>query len=330
MFNELILISIFLVVHFFLEKNKMKIFGSYFLDIPNLKRKIHKKPTYLIGGHFIFFSYLLFLIFSFNNDFNEKIMLLFIYLSVFLIGILDDLRDLKPTTKLSLILLIYLILIYFDKDYLLSRIYLETFEKYLNFGPYSILVSSLCILLLVNAINLIDGINGLAIMIFIIIFTFLYFFLKVDFNVYLLILFLFIFFNIYKGQYFLGNSGSLIIGALIGFSTIKAYNLNFIEKNSAEDIFILFLIPGIDMLRLFIQRILNKKNPFSADKMHLHHLLINKFSLPKVLFIYFSFITISSYVAFNNYLPESITIFGILTIYFFSVIFLIKSKTKLK
>ncbi len=202
MFNELILISIFLITHFFLEKNKTKIFGNYFLDIPNLKRKIHKKPTYLIGGHFIFFSYLLFLIFSFDNEFNEKITLIFIYLSVFLIGILDDLIDLKPTTKLSLILLIYLILIYFDKDFLLSRIYLETFEKQLSFGPYSILVSSLCILLLVNAINLIDGINGLAMMIFIIIFTFLYYFLNIDFNAYILILFLFIFLIFVKGNIF--------------------------------------------------------------------------------------------------------------------------------
>ena len=58
---------------------------------------------------------------------------------------------------------------------------------------------------------------------------------------------------------------------------------------SAENIFILFFIPGVDMFRLFILRLLNKRDPFSGDRNHLHHLLISKFSLKKTLIIYFSF-----------------------------------------
>ena len=127
------------------------------------------------------------------------------------------------------------------------------------------------------------------------------------------------------GRYFLGNSGSLFIGAIIGLHTIKSYNLSFVEKNSAEDIFILFLVPGLDMLRLFIQRITNKENPFKADKSHLHHLLINKYSLEKVLFIYFLVIVISSYLAFTNYLPEMIIILAISIIYFLAI-FLLRRK----
>ena len=198
---------------------------------------------------------------------------------------------------------------------MLEKIYLETFNKNFNFGIYSYPASILCVLLLINAINLIDGINGLAMMIFIIIYLFLWYFLNISFNAYILIFYLFVFFNIFKGKYFLGNSGSLIIGALIAFSTIKTYNSNFIENNSAEDIFILFLIPGVDMLRLFVQRILKKKNPFEADGSHLHHLLIKKFSLQKILFGYFFIIVISSYAAFNDYLPEIIIILAIITIY---------------
>ena len=315
MISDFYLLILIFLIHFALDKYKKKIFNNYFLDIPNVGRKIHKEPTYLIGGHFIFISYSVFLLFSFDYNINHKFVFFFIFSCIFLIGILDDLKDLKPIVKLVLVLIIYLVLIHFDNDYLLEKIYFETFDKSLNFGIYSYPVSILCVLLLINAINLIDGINGLAMMVFIIIYLYLNYFLNVAFNIFIFIFYLFVCFNIYKGKYFLGNSGSLIIGALIAFSTIKAYNSNFTQNNSAEDIVILFLIPGIDMFRLFVQRIVKRKNPFEADGSHLHHHLIKKFSLQKILFGYFFIIVISSYAAFNDYLPEIIIILVIITIY---------------
>jgi len=323
--NDFYLFFVIFLIHFALDKNKKKIFSNYFLDIPNVSRKIHKKPTYLIGGHFIFISYSVFLLFSFDYSLNHKFVFFFIFSCIFLIGILDDLKDLKPIVKLGLVLIIYLILINFDNDYLLEKIYFETFDKNLNFGIYSYPLSILCVLLLINAINLIDGINGLAMMVFIIIYLFLHYFLNVAFNIFIFIFYLFICFNIYKGKYFLGNSGSLIIGAIIAFSTIKAYNSNFTQNNSAEDIFILFLIPGIDMFNVFLQRIIKKKSPFNADNLHLHHLLIKIFSLQKVLFFYFFIISSSSYLAFKNLVSEFLIIFIIIFIYFF-ILFLLNKK----
>ena len=330
MINDFYLTIIIFLIHFILNKNNKIIFNNYFLDIPNVSRKIHKKPTYLIGGHFIFISYSVFLLFSFDYSLNHKFVFFFIFSCIFLIGILDDLKDLKPIVKLGLVLIIYLVLIHFDNDYLLEKIYFETFDKNLNFGIYSYPVSILCVLLLINAINLIDGINGLAMMVFIIIYLYLHYFLNVAFNIFIFIFYVFIFFNIYKGKYFLGNSGSLIIGALIAFSTIKAYNSNFIGSNSAEDIFILFLVPGIDMFRLFIQRVLKKKNPFSADNLHLHHSLIKIFSLQKVLSFYFFIISSSSYLAFKDTLSEVLIIFIIIFIYFFILFLLNKKILKIK
>jgi len=330
MMVDLSLFFIVFLIYFILDKNKKKIFGDFFLDTPDSLRKIHKHPTYLIGGHFIFISYSVFLLFSFDYSLNHKFVFFFIFSCIFLIGVLDDLKDLKPIVKLGLILIIYLLLIYFDNDYLLEKIYFETFDKSLNFGIYSYPVSILCVLLLINAINLIDGINGLAMMVFIIIYLYLHYFLNVAFNIFIFIFYVFIFFNIYKGKYFLGNSGSLIIGALIAFSTIKAYNSNFTQNNSAEDIVILFLIPGIDMFRLFVQRIVKRKNPFEADVSHLHHHLIKKISLQKILFGYFFIIVISSYAAFNDYLPEIIIILVIITIYSLTLYLLNKNLPKNK
>lgn len=326
MISDFYLLILIFLIHFALDKNKKKIFNNYFLDIPNVGRKIHKEPTYLIGGHFIFISYSAFLLFSFDYSLNHKFVFFFIFSCIFLIGILDDLKDLKPIVKLGLVLIIYLVLINFDNDYLLEKIYFETFDKNLNFGIYSYPVSILCVLLLINAINLIDGINGLAMMVFIIIYLYLNYFLNVAFNIFIFIFYLFIFFNIYKGKYFLGNSGSLIIGALIAFSTIKAYNSNFTQNNSAEDIFILFLIPGIDMFRLFAGRIIDKKNPFKADNLHLHHLLIAKYSLKNILFFYFITIVSSSYMAFNDILPELIIILIISFLYSILLFFLKNAK----
>ena len=197
MISDFYLLILIFLIHFALDKYKTKIFNNYFLDIPNVGRKIHKEPTYLIGGHFIFISYSVFLLFSFDHNINHKFFFFFIFSCIFLIGILDDLKDLKPIVKLGLVLIIYLVLIHFDNDYLLEKIYFETFDKNLNFGIYSYPVSILCVLLLINAINLIDGINGLAMMVFIIIYLYLHYFLNVAFNIFIFIFYLFIFFNIY-------------------------------------------------------------------------------------------------------------------------------------
>ena len=49
------------------------------------------------------------------------------------------------------------------------------------------------------------------------------------------------------------------------------HNIN--QKITADEIFVLMMLPGLDMTRLFVQRLLNKKNPFIRDRNHFHHLL---------------------------------------------------------
>ena len=55
-----------------------------------------------------------------------------------------------------------------------------------------------------------------------------------------------------------------------------------------ENIFIVLMLPGLDMLRVFVIRLVNNKNPFSADRCHLHHLLLDcNMSQLKVLLLFF-------------------------------------------
>ena len=76
----------------------------------------------------------------------------------------------------------------------------------------------------------------------------------------------------------MGNSGSLLIAYIIGYYFIKFYNMNLIKF--AEEIYIYMCIPGLDMFRLFITRIMKKKNPFKKDLFHIHHLILKKHNLP--------------------------------------------------
>ena len=73
----------------------------------------------------------------------------------------------------------------------------------------------------------------------------------------------------------MGDSGVILIAYIISFIVINSNNQ--IKVISAEVIFQLFLVPGLDMLRLFVSRLLHGKNPFKPDYNHIHHLLMGKF-----------------------------------------------------
>jgi UDP-GlcNAc:undecaprenyl-phosphate GlcNAc-1-phosphate transferase len=114
----------------------------------------------------------------------------------------------------------------------------------------------------------------------------------------IIILLFFSWFN-FKNKMFLGNSGSLLLSYIIGFFFIKSYNVN--NTFYADEIFLIMMIPGIELLRLAILRILNKKHPFKADRNHIHHIIISRkpilftfliiqilLMFPFILFIYFN------------------------------------------
>jgi UDP-GlcNAc:undecaprenyl-phosphate GlcNAc-1-phosphate transferase len=160
------------------------------------------------------------------------------------------------------------------QNFYFKSIFLEEFSI-----PFTIF----CYLILFNAYNFTDGINGLAIIVALIWIIFLptdNLSFKILFIPNLLVL---LFFNL-KGKIFLGNSGSLLISFFLAMQYIKAYNQETGLK--ADQIFIYFMIPGFDLIRLICSRILTKKSPMKGDMDHLHHLLIKKYSLTITLIIY--------------------------------------------
>ena len=334
--NLLFINLISLLFFFILYKNINLITEKLnLIDYPDKKRKLHKKKTPLIGGLIIFlcFVYLIIIdqLFSINSNFILK--LIFILSPIFIIGLLDDIHNFSPTNKTISLSLLILLFLYFDKQFLLKELYFDDFKKiYLLNDLFSYFITTFCLLLLINAFNMTDGINGLAhsILFLWLIILIILFNLNITFYFFALIIFLSFLLN-YQGKYFLGNSGSLFLSSFIGLITIYLYNsnLNFRNLINVEKIILIFLIPGLDMLRLFILRISNNKSPFSGDINHFHHYLVRNFYLHKAIILYL-FLILWPFIFIQFYKVKYFFIFLIQAIIFFFLVSYFKNKKNLR
>ena len=321
------------VLFFFIFKFFNLKISNYFnlIDRPN-KRKIHKRKTPLTAGFAIVFT-LIFchLIYLVIYGLISEVLLILIGFSIsFIIGLIDDKKNLSYKLKFFLFIILILIIINSSNNLILINLNFETFNKSFGLNIFqSNIITLLCLLLLINATNLSDGINGLCLGILIIWMLYINYKLNLYLNLYpIIIVSILTFIYIYRGFYFLGNSGSHALGIFIGLIIIYSYNYNYSnefrkEPVTVEEIFILLMLPGIDMLRLFILRLLKKRNPFSSDLSHFHHYLIKRYKLKYSLTIYFSMMIIPILVYNLTVIrPLNIIIIFIifysLLIYFFS------------
>ena len=316
-------VFIFAASIFIILKNKNLITKHLsLLDIPS-ERKVHRKPTPILGGLICFVLLLNFYLITY---FYEGHFLNFEYLVIssvlFFIGIYDDSRDLNAILKLILVgLCFYFFLINFA-NFNLIYLNIMSLNILINTGKFSTIFTILCLLLLINASNMIDGINGLFIGVNTMLFIYLFYTYDFDGNFIFSIIFILLlsfYFN-FKGVYFMGDSGVYLISSIYGLSLIEAYHSASSSLKSIEEVFILLIIPGLDMFRLFLERILKKKDPFSADKNHLHHILIDKLNLRLSLLIYLliSFTPILLYKIFAVNTFILILIYAILYFVIFS------------
>ena len=246
------------------------------VDIPN-KRKIHNTPTPLIGGICIFLTISISTILLFFESLiplNKLISFLLLYLIFFTIGLWDDAKNLSPKARTLIIIISLILLTQFENDFVVSKLIFKSTSREIVLGNFSIIFTIFCIFALYNALNFIDGFNGAATSIII----FWTFFLLIK-NPNLLYLFtiinmILVFFYNLSGKIFLGNSGTSVLSIFFSLSIINDYNN--INTLYADEIFLILLFPGIDMIRVTFERILNKKKIYYADKTHFHHFLIKK------------------------------------------------------
>jgi UDP-GlcNAc:undecaprenyl-phosphate/decaprenyl-phosphate GlcNAc-1-phosphate transferase len=258
------------------------------MDVPG-DRSSHVIKTPTLGGVAIFASILI----SYftaqglwpskegDNIINLTIVAVVI---LFFLGVKDDILVLSPAKKM-LLQVASSVLVIVGSGLKISNFYgiMGIYEL-----PYwvGVLITIFIFIALINAMNLIDGIDGLAGGIgFLASFIFgLWFFL----NGKLALVYLaagvcgsilgFLKFNFSKNKkIFMGDTGSLILGFILTVFAVKYINLNIEENGSSAPILAIMVlaVPIFDTLRMFMVRIYNKKSPFEGDRNHLHHLLVD-------------------------------------------------------
>ncbi len=299
------------------------------IDYPN-KRKLHKKPTPLIGGIILILIIILSLLFNylfFNSEIYYEILV--ISLIAFVLGLVDDIRDLSPYLKLSTLFMIIFFFLYLNNQYIIKDIYLMTIDRTFYLKDISIFFTILCLLLLINSSNMTDGISGLFLGIYIIFFSYLEISnLGINiFNFSIIISLIFLLYFNFRNYFFMGDSGVFLLTILFAFQLINSYYSPNNSINSIEEIFILLMLPGIDMFRIFLERLINRKNPFKPDRNHFHHILQTKISNIKLLIFYFGLILFPLILFKLNILQPYKIIILFSFIYLF-ILFYFKNKIK--
>lgn len=244
------------------------------VDIPNSRsshRKVTPRGAGLVFGFLFIFAVL---IYDFQNFSEIKYTLLAILL-IYVCGVFDDLFNITPKQKFIFIIVASTI-VYFN-GYQITNIG-TFFGVSLDLGYLALPFTIFAIVGFTNALNLTDGLDGLAGSISIIILSAILVIgvinndntLIVWSAILIAVILGFLFLNWHPAKVFMGDSGSLLLGFIIAILSIKS--LNYINPAS-----VLFLaaVPILDTLIVFRRRMQRGISPFTADNNHLHHILNN-------------------------------------------------------
>lgn len=260
-----------------------------FVVRPN-KRMSHTGEVPNIGGLNICFSFMLtYLLFEYNQLNQSQFFLVGLF-AIMAVGFIDDVLILTPLAKLLGEALAGIALIGFA-DLRITHLHGLFGITEIGIIP-SYLLSLFVLVAIINAVNLIDGIDGLAsgLGILYCLFFAVYFGLAGDVSWSVLgicmvgSLAVFFIYNVFghREKIFMGDSGSLLLGYLLTafvfhFCEINAYHVvpETLHMNAAPAVAICVLtVPIFDTMRVILTRIKQHRSPFNPDKNHIHHLLL--------------------------------------------------------
>jgi UDP-N-acetylmuramyl pentapeptide phosphotransferase/UDP-N-acetylglucosamine-1-phosphate transferase len=283
---SILLATIIIVSALHFGVQKLFIYYKRFDDINY--RSSHKTLATRTGGIGIFLSLFIISLYYYFQRIEIFDYSLFIPLGImFIVGVYDDFYN--ADFKLKFLLQIIVAKILIDQGYVISN-YHGLFGFYEVPWVLAQLSTIFVFLVVVNAINFIDGIDGLAISEVIKTIILIEFMSNKQtplFNLGLLVICSIIplyYFNFKrKGKVFLGDGGSMLLGTIIMVYLLyiigPEYNLKpSFQFNKTLMSVLVLSYPLIDLLRVFILRISKGKSPFHPDQNHLHHKLINYFN----------------------------------------------------
>ncbi len=257
-------------------------------DIPDA-RKVHRTPITPLGGLGIFagfiFGCLLTLHFNQHAELQYYMAASFV---IFFLGLKDDILVISPVKKFIGQVLAAFIIIYYGNTQIRN---MQGFlGVYRLDETFSLLLTYFAIIVIINSFNLIDGIDGLAGSLGLLsTFIFGCYFTYIGESGYGVIAFAlsgsllaFLIFNFQPAKIFMGDTGSLLLGTINSILVIKFINVantsevSFPVAASPAVGFTILMVPLLDTLRVFGIRILHRRSPFSPDRNHIHHLLLDR------------------------------------------------------
>lgn len=297
------------------------------VDIPN-DRKVHLKPIPRIGGVAFFLSILVVNVLFNKSLIVEKI--IFGGLLVFLVGLLDDFIELKPKPKFWLTFLAVLIAVFIGVRVDIWRI---PYTKIIIKGFWADVITFVWLLGITNAMNFIDGLDGLAGGVAVISsFSLLIISLLLGrFEMALLLSSIlggvlgFLFYNFPPASIFMGDSGAMFLGFILGAISI----IGVLKVSTIINLFFPIVVlgfPVLDTAFSIIRRLLEGRAPWKYDKDHIHHrfLRIGMKTEQSIAFIYLITICMSLLAIIISLLQDpyisAILLFGTL----FLILFILK------
>lgn len=301
-------------------------------DPPN-ERKLHTQSIPPLGGVAIFIAFILSVILSSHglNFYPIRYIIASIIL-MFFIGLKDDLINISATKKFLVQFASVVLLIIFGGIKITNLHGLAGFHEIQPMAGYAI--TMFIMVAIINAYNLIDGIDGLASGLAIMAtFVFGSWFFMAGYTQYAIIAFAltgslagFFLFNVFgnSNKLFMGDTGSLVVGLILAILTVRFNEFN-IHKTALYAIgaapsvsFAIVMLPLIDTLRVMTIRILSGRSPFSPDKNHIHHRLLeiipNHLTVTLIM-VASNLVTIALALILNNQLKNVTTQFFIIFLF---------------
>ncbi|BAH08316.1 MraY family glycosyltransferase [Clostridium kluyveri] len=252
------------------------------IDVPEGDRRIHNKPMPLLGGLSIYFSFIITLVLKRGNLTRAEMGLVLGATIIVIGGFLDDKFDIKPRYKLIFQVAASIILIIYGVKIVLITNPFSSLYQFTNVGVMSIPLTIIWVVGITNALNLIDGLDGLASGIGLIssLTILIIALLNNRYEAAVLAIILcgsilgFLPYNFNPASIFMGDTGAQLLGFLLASISIEGA----IKSAAAFSIAVPILALGIpiyDTLFAVIRRKINGKPIMQADRGHLHHRLLD-------------------------------------------------------
>jgi len=243
-------------------------------DVPD-NRKVHSESVPRLGGVAIMGSFLIAILLSAGPDtlLHTRYFLAGL-LILFFLGLWDDLQPVSPYIKLLGELLPVLLLTYS------VRLPLSYFSQSLLLFEWPATIFA--VLWIINAFNLVDGINGLAASVGLVSLVGMAYIGQTDVSFVSLAfagsLLGFLYYNFTRPKIFMGDGGSLPLGYVLAFCITRIFSdvleYSTLDTGNVLTVVALMSLPLFDMVRVFFLRLIKGYNPFKGDRNHLHHLLL--------------------------------------------------------